>query len=695
MSFEENKHDLTPDDLNTNQWEVLPEEVPSVLENEDSLTREDLIIATDTKSPSKNLIEPTSPSEVLGEFGAEAEQAVETENVNYYEENFKAIKKQRGESFAKYLRGNMSEFMDQPNFKDEICRIIPNRRQALRALEDNYYYIREIFQDLYVDETEENEKTPLNPYELVKRVGYELYGPFKDAKEVEGYRDDFRSGEQLCTFNEVEDRLSAYNILWLRHKNYDQILPADELTQENLSEEWKQYLRKRDLYNKETGLYNIDNIEPAREDPYGTSSMSVQISKIGSHVSIKNHYNHRVRNPDSTLGNNLNNVIPGLKRSIYHKIGREDLLVTPSVELDDRYVVDNDNGIHFCRTEVDNIYYGDYEFVENGEVKTILEDKYLQIKSDMYIRRGDVASRIQKAKDEGKDYEPYIKLVRDDVEVRFSNNDDSTRRITYYNTEGGKLADYNYSVDKGGDISHSTLYAYGEIMANEWIDIDEMVCAYDNNILIGNSVVKSLTLEGSDDDSLYANYRKRSAVYDNDGLESLYVGVGRHVDSVSWNRNLKFMQVGTASRIASFKFDTDLAESSIYLAEFSELSIDGDLPKYGLHTITVPEHSTVRFGGTIAGSSYYVLGDEIDRIRYGGAHIEISNFFGDPNVFSDSSEIGVIVENDDGSERYFRLVGDDSLGVRAIEDEGYQDLEVGGGSMAIRRLINLWQKRRK
>ena len=69
---------------------------------------------------------------------------------------------------------------------------------------------------------------------------------------------------------------------------------------------------------------NVDEIKsedfkkPRREDDYGTSVISIQFSKSKiNYLSIKNRYNHTITdvNPDSTYGNNLDNIIVGLTQA--------------------------------------------------------------------------------------------------------------------------------------------------------------------------------------------------------------------------------------------------------------------------------------------------------------------------------------------------------------------------------------------
>lgn len=315
-------------------------------------------------------------------------------------ENLRALQKRFGERFVKgnlmegggYAGGAAREllagFMDQPGFSNVLKRLIPNRHGALQLLEDNHAYLQATLEKFY-KEGATYERAPVkDPYELAHSVGYELTGPFASTGEFVPYdKQDFRSNEHLCTFNNPTGRLENYHILWLRHAEVDDTLPADQLTPDNLSEIWKTYLRTIGRYDQDADSYDLTGLRPSRDDPYGTSSMSVQISRKGTHVSVKNRYNHTVGNPDNTLDSDLDNVAYGLKRAVYSRVGREDLMDKTSVVLAEKYIADNEGGIHSYNYEENNIYYGDYEYIENGALTVIDRGKYVMISPQLYVPR--------------------------------------------------------------------------------------------------------------------------------------------------------------------------------------------------------------------------------------------------------------------------------------------------------------------
>lgn len=335
-------------------------------------------------------------------------EQLESERKMNTAENLRTLKNRFGERFVKgdlmegggYTGGAAREllagFMDRPGFADELKRFIPGKNGALALLKDNHAYIQATLDQRYKDDPGHERQPVKDPYELARSVGYELTGPFASTGEfVPLDRQDFRPSERLCTFNSPTERLRGYNILWLRHAEVDGTLPADELTAATLSDGWKTYLKTIGRYDRDSDSYDLAGLRPARDDPYGTSSMSVQISRQGTHVSIKNRYNHTVGNPDNTLDSDLDNVAYGLKRAVYSRVGREDLMDKTRVALAEGYIADNEGGIHSYLYEEDNVYYGDHEYISNGVVTAIDRGKYDMISPQLYVPKSGKGDEIR------------------------------------------------------------------------------------------------------------------------------------------------------------------------------------------------------------------------------------------------------------------------------------------------------------
>jgi hypothetical protein len=147
--------------------------------------------------------------------------------------------------------------------------------------------------------------------------------------------------------------------------------------------------------------------------------MSVQISRKGTHVSIKNRYNHTVGNPDNTLDSDLDNVAYGLKRAVYTRVGREDLMDKTSVALAEGYIADNEGGIHAYKYEENNIYYGDYEYIENGVVTTIDRGQYVMISPQLYAPRNGKGDELNLR----PSYEGAELAVGEDIRFLYKSNE--------------------------------------------------------------------------------------------------------------------------------------------------------------------------------------------------------------------------------------------------------------------------------
>ena len=118
--------------------------------------------------------------------------------------------------------------------------------------------------------------------ELLNEAGYDFYECHSES-DIQSFRKYYAPGEELCTFTNG-NRLERCFVFFAVKKNVDEI--------------------KRE---------NFQN--PERQDEYGTSVISIQFTRNGHTLSIKNRYNHKVNNPDATFGNNLENIISGLTKA--------------------------------------------------------------------------------------------------------------------------------------------------------------------------------------------------------------------------------------------------------------------------------------------------------------------------------------------------------------------------------------------
>lgn len=171
--------------------------------------------------------------------------------------------------------------------------------------------------------------------ETFAAVGYDTV-IFDDEEAIYEARKYYRAGEQICTYNDLPNRMNEYHMIVAIRAGIDKIERSKT---------------------------------PSRDDEYGTSILNIQIARNGSHMSIKNRYNHTVTQPDSTLNNNLDILAPGLQSMVLGYYGFASL-ASKKAHYNN---IANIGGVYLkYHTERDNIYYG--AFVLDGTNGTRFTD---------------------------------------------------------------------------------------------------------------------------------------------------------------------------------------------------------------------------------------------------------------------------------------------------------------------------------
>ena len=261
--------------------------------------------------------------------------------------DLKVIKKKYGEGMMHLCREFFPTLLEQEG-------LLP------RLLHDNFKESRSLVKDIIDNNLEEEFKNYIynqvdvennyeevgskRPEELLKEAGYKLY-ECHNEEEIQSFRKYYSPGEALCTFN--GGRLNRCFVFFAIKENVDEI--------------------KRENFPK-----------PQRQDEYGTSVISIQFTRDNSHtLSIKNRYNHTVNNPDSTFGNNLDNIIPGLTNSFDKYYGMHQSHLQNSFEIPG-YVRANDGKYYKYNYEINNIYYCENNvIIDNFEVKEYPHEQYI------------------------------------------------------------------------------------------------------------------------------------------------------------------------------------------------------------------------------------------------------------------------------------------------------------------------------
>lgn len=154
-------------------------------------------------------------------------------------------------------------------------------------------------------------------------VGYDRV-IFDNELKISECQKYYKQGEVICTYNNLQSRMSEYHMLVAVKSNIDKVERSKN---------------------------------PQREDEYGTSILNIQIARNGSHMSIKNRYNHTVSQPDSTLNNNLDMLYTGLQGMVLGYYGFASL---SSNKVHYNNIVNIGNVYLKYHTEQNNIYYGSF-----------------------------------------------------------------------------------------------------------------------------------------------------------------------------------------------------------------------------------------------------------------------------------------------------------------------------------------------
>lgn len=212
-----------------------------------------------------------------------------------------------------------------------------NARNVFSELDE--FQIKSICAEISANDTfgTIRETTQEEIIEDFKKAGYDTV-IFDDEERIAECKKYYAAGEVICTYNNLSSRMSQYHMLVAIKKDIDKIQRSKT---------------------------------PQREDEYGISILNIQIAKNGSHMSIKNRYNHTVSECDSTLNNNLDLLVPGLQAKVlgYYNIA--------SLNKNKNYYnnIVNINGVYLKYvTEVENVYFGNFvldskngvRFADNG-----------------------------------------------------------------------------------------------------------------------------------------------------------------------------------------------------------------------------------------------------------------------------------------------------------------------------------------
>ena len=285
-----------------------------------------------------------------------------------FSEKRNLYKKAFGEQVSRIISGVM------PVAFDKEKALIPYLKRTIPILSSMPFILKEMGQQIeknFLSEEEEIVVDSNSPFDLMRDAGY-LAVHTKSEDEVLQFRTYYDGGNGrvggsiICTYNDVSGRLANNHIIFITKADAADTVRAEDLTQENINGSWAEYLEKIGRKN-EDGTYNLKGLKNRREDPFGVSVLSIQLSKRGGSHKIINRYNHTINegntNPDATYGNNLNGISEGLSSSLYkyfnlEKVAREEYIPDG--------IVKNNGQLFKYGAEEEGVYYGEGFYIRNG-----------------------------------------------------------------------------------------------------------------------------------------------------------------------------------------------------------------------------------------------------------------------------------------------------------------------------------------
>ena len=341
-------------------------------------------------------------------------------------DDLKEIKKLYGEEFMRLCRKLFPTILEQ---KGKLIKILtesfePNKTLAKdikeqERIEDFANFVFKKFEKKTAALTESNE----NPFELMKKKGYTLYW-CKNNIDVQSFKKYYYPDriETLCTFRDPT-RIEKNYIFFAVKDNVDEI--------------------KREQYYE----------TKERQDPYGTSVISLQFSKPNSYdaektsfLSIKNRWNHKVLNPDATFSNDLEKICVGLTNSFEKHLNIKISTYSKDFELIG-YISDINGKYYRYNNEINAKYYcGNNTIISNGEAVRINPDKYLLVDYFLIDKQNGKVWDITKSKNDKDFPESLSKNYQANVDKDLDSFSDSLGNIQKIEVE--KYKDEKLGCDK-------------------------------------------------------------------------------------------------------------------------------------------------------------------------------------------------------------------------------------------------------
>ena len=361
------------------------------------------------------------------------------------------LKKHYGEKFSHLCRELFPTLLEEEGLLSKLIEDNFAHSKFLYEDIENTLYGKEIFKDYIYGLVGIKDKikvtTDKTPHELLSEAGYDLY-ECKTETDIQSFKKYYAKGEELCTFK--GGRLDKCYVFFAVKKNVDEI--------------------RREDFDK-----------PERQDLYGTSVISIQFSKdVHNILSIKNRYNHTVHNPDSTFGNDLDNIIPGLTES-FEREYNYDLENSKNNFVISSYIKANDGKFYKYNYEVDFVYYCPNNIVIDNFTPIQLKGRYIMMDYFIFdLKRKKVDTDLPYSPTKDGFITSINNIIKNKKNVKVETNlDEQKNKIIniYVNNEDEPI---NIKLDKYGRIVSYT---------NKYIK------KIDNYFLCSNHTMEELNLE--------------------------------------------------------------------------------------------------------------------------------------------------------------------------------------------------------
>jgi hypothetical protein len=258
------------------------------------------------------------------------------------------LKKKIGEKAYKFLINNYNE-----DFLGEHLPSLFAVLSDIRHIQESELFKLKILLNSKLEEKSAKKEIKKTAKEMLDEAGFILFDNIHCQEDYLFFEKFYREGEKLCKFYTYDATDEYSRVFWIARKGYENIKPLEN---------------------------------PERQDEYGTSLMSVGISKDTKNViQICNRYNHRVQARDNTYNSNLDNIIDGLTEAFNNDYNLS-IHNTSLVEFKNFYFYNNKffyyfyeiNGKKYGNNTIDGIYYDPSiyfifdNFIINLKEKTII-----------------------------------------------------------------------------------------------------------------------------------------------------------------------------------------------------------------------------------------------------------------------------------------------------------------------------------